>query len=71
MIIAVIAQILNPIVQLLIPTGTQTMEANAKSEIQPVTVEAKKASVQHNLDTYMSFLYFSLIKLLCFLSSKR
>ena len=33
---------------------TQTNEANAEIEIQPVTVETK-ISVQHNLNSYMSF----------------
>ena len=65
-----IVQIFIPFLELVIPTGTQTNEANAGTETQPVIVEAKIESVQHNLNTYI-FLYFSLIKSLCFISSKR
>ena len=39
---AVIAQILNPIAELVIPTGTPSEEAKAEVEIHPVIVEAKK-----------------------------
>ena len=46
-------------VELVIPTGAQTNEANAEIEAQPVIVEAKKALVQHNLDTYMSSYTFT------------
>ena len=46
------------------PTGTQPYEANAEIQMKPVTVET-------NLNTHMSFLYFSLIKSLSFISSKR
>ena len=38
---AVIAQTFIPNVDLRIPTGTQTNEANGEIEIQPVAVEAK------------------------------
>ena len=31
----------NPNAELIIPTGTQTNEANAEIEMQPVTVETK------------------------------
>ena len=36
-----IAQIFNLTVELVIPTGTQTNEANAEIQTQPVTVETK------------------------------
>ena len=38
---AVVAQIFIPTAELVIPTGTQTNEANAEIEAQPVTVETK------------------------------
>ena len=38
---ALIAQIFNPTAELVIPTRTQTNEANAKIETQQLTVEAK------------------------------
>ena len=36
-----ISQIFIPTAELVIPTGTQTNEANAEIETQPVTVETK------------------------------
>ena len=41
MISAVTAQIFIPTAELVILTGTQTNDANAKTEAQPVIVEAK------------------------------
>ena len=41
MIPAVIAHSFIPTAELVIPTGTQTNEANAEIETQPVTVETK------------------------------
>ena len=38
---AVIAQILNPITELVIPIGIPTKEAKAEIEIHPVIVESK------------------------------
>ena len=38
---AMIAQMFNPTTELVILTGTQTNEANAEIETQPVTVETK------------------------------
>ena len=38
---AVIAQIFNPTVEFVIPTRTQTNEANAEIGMQPVTVETE------------------------------
>ena len=48
-----IAPIFIPTAVLVISTGTQTNQTNAEIEIQPVTVETKKVSVLHNLNTYM------------------
>ena len=61
-----IAQVFNPTVELVIPTGTQTNEVYAEIETQPVTVETK-ISVQHNLNAYMSFYTFHSLSL-CFIS---
>ena len=36
-----VAQMFNPTAELIIPTGTQTNEANAEIETQPVTAETK------------------------------
>ena len=41
LILAVTAQIFLPTVELVIPTGSQTNEANAEIETQPVTFETK------------------------------
>ena len=41
-----------------IATGTQTNEADAAIVTQPVNFDAKKTSVQHNLNTYMPFYTF-------------
>ena len=38
---SVVTQIFIPTAELVIPTGTQTNEANTKNETQPVTVEAR------------------------------
>ena len=48
---AVIAQILILTAELVIPTGIQNHQANAEIETQPVIVEIKGASAQHNLNT--------------------
>ena len=55
---AVVAQIFIPTAELVISTGTQTNEANAEIEAQPVTVETKIPTVQHSSNTYMSFYTF-------------
>ena len=34
-----IVQIFNPTAEFVIPTGTQTIEVNADTETQPITVE--------------------------------
>ena len=44
LIAAVIAQIFNPIVELVILIGIQTKEAKAEFEIHPVIVEAKTSN---------------------------
>ena len=49
LIAAVIAQIFNPIAELVIPTGIPNKEAKAEIEIYPVIVETKIKSVQYNL----------------------
>ena len=36
-----IAQMINPTAEIIMPIGTQTNEANAEIETQPVTVETK------------------------------
>ena len=46
-----------PTTELVMPMGTQTNEAYAEIETQPVTVESK-ISVQHNLNTYMYYYIF-------------
>ena len=38
---AVVTQSFSPTAELVIPTGTQTNEANTENETQPVTVEAR------------------------------
>ena len=54
---AVIAQIFNPTAELSMSTGVATNEVSAETEREPVIFEAK-ISVQHNLNTYMSFYAF-------------
>ena len=54
---AVIAQIFVPFVELVILIGTQTKEANAEIETQPVAAETKKATVQHNLKYLHAFFF--------------
>ena len=63
LISAVIAQVFNPTAEVVMPTGPQTNEANVEIERQTVTVEAR-------ISLHVS-LYFSLIKSLRFISSKR
>ena len=43
---AVIAQFFIPMAELVIPTGTQTKEADAEIETQPEIVDSKISSVQ-------------------------
>ena len=51
----VIAQIFNPITELVIPTGIPAKEAKAQIEIHPVIAEAKN---QYNLELYKLFCAF-------------
>ena len=50
---AIIEQTFIPTTEFVILTGTQTNDANAEIETQPVIVENKKSSVQNNLNIYM------------------
>ena len=54
-----IAQISNPLAQLLIPFGVRTKEGNAEIEIHPVIVEAKmrKSSIKFK-ELYKPFCVF-------------
>ena len=65
-----IAQIFIPIAELVIPTGKQTNEANAEIETQPVTVVTKIGKFSTYFKYLYVFLYFSVIKSLCFISFK-
>ena len=47
---AVIAQIFNPIAELVIPIGIPIKEAREEIEIHPIIAEAKIKSVQYNLE---------------------
>ena len=60
-----VAQIFIPTAELVIPTGTQTNEANAGIETQQVTVETKISKCSTHV-----FLYLSLIKSLCLFLQK-
>ena len=55
---AVIANIFNPISELVISIGILIKEAKKEIEIHPVILEAKKESVQYNLDFYKAFCTF-------------
>ena len=50
---AIIEQTFIPTTEFVILTGTQTNDANAEIETQPVIVENKKTSVQNNLNIYI------------------
>ena len=54
---AAIAQIVNPIAELIIPTGISSKKVKALIEIHAVTVEVK-ISVQYNLELYKTFCAF-------------
>ena len=57
-----IAQMFNPTAELVIPTGTQSNEANADIEMQPVTVKRKHIFYESNTiksrDSRLITLYF-------------
>ena len=67
-----IAQIFNPTVELAIPTGKATNEANAEIEAQPLTARIKKKNkkVFKIVQSPTHFLCFSPINSLCFFSFK-
>ena len=62
---AVTAQIFNPTAELAIPTGTSAYET-----LKTRKKKKQQENAQSNLKPY-KFLRFLLIKLLCFISSKR
>ena len=64
-----IAQMFNSTAELLIPAAIEANEANAEIETQPLTVQDTIISTKFKY-LYV-FLYFSLIKSLCFILSKR
>ena len=49
------AQIFIPTTELVIPTGTQTNEANAEIETQPVTVKERISKFSTSLNHYVLF----------------
>ena len=51
---AIIEQTFIPTAEFVIPTGTQTNDANAEIETELVIVENKKTSVQNNLNIYIA-----------------
>ena len=55
LIAVVIAQIFNPVAELVIPIGIPTKETKAEIETRPVIVEPKIESVQYNLELYKPF----------------
>ena len=56
---AVIAQIFNPIAEMVIIIGIPTKEANTKIEINPVSVEAKIRKCSTQFTVAQTFLFFS------------
>ena len=66
---AAIAQIFNPIAELLIPIGIQNKEAKAEIEIHPIIVEAKIRKCSVYLELYKPFCAF--IHSFCFISSRK
>ena len=59
LILAIIAQIFNPTPGLAISTVIPTKEGKGEMETHPLTVEAKKADVQHNLNLCNFFVLFT------------
>ena len=68
---AVIAQNVNPTSELLTSIEMPTNEVNAEIETQPLTVETETKKCRKQFRAIHSFLCFSLIKSLCFISSNR
>ena len=66
MLLAVIAQISNPTIKLVIPIGIARKEAKAEIEIDPVTAELKNFLIQYMLlRTFLCF--YSLTRFSSFL----
>ena len=55
---------------LVIPTGRQTKETNAEIETQPASVEDRIRNCSTQFKYSHNFLYFSIIKLSCFIPPK-
>ena len=66
----VIAQNFNPTAELVMATGTATNEANAKTEIEPLTAEVKIRQSWKYFKALHTFSCFLLINSVCFISSK-
>ena len=65
------AQMFNSTAELIIPTAIEANEANAEIETQPLTVQDTIIKFSTKFKYLHVFLYFSLIKSLCFILSKR
>ena len=63
-------QVLIATTELAMPTGIPTNEATAKKETQPLTAEMKIRKCSKQIKALHTLLCFSLIKSLCFISSK-
>ena len=63
---AVIAQVFNPIAELILPIGIRIKEAKAEMDTHPVIVKAK-ISVQYDIELYKPFCGFYSIYLALFL----
>ena len=70
LIYEVIAQFYNPTTELTIPARTPTNKAYVKIEIQTLMTETKTINCSKYLKAFHNFLYFLLIKLLCFILSE-
>ena len=68
---AVIAQIFNPIAELLISIGIPIKEAKAEIETHPVILEAKIRKCSISFIVAQTFLCFLLINSFCFISSRK
>ena len=58
LVAAVFAQILNLTVELVIPIGMPTNEANTEFETQPLTAQTKKENDENNFKSYKIFCAF-------------
>ena len=68
---ATIAQILNPIAELVIPIEIPSKEAKAEIEIHPLIVEAKIRKCSILFRFVQKFLCFLNINSFCFISSRK